>query len=253
MSQANEAAAPEGARDYESYLALGDVLGAQRPVSQEHDELLFIVIHQVYELWFKQVLHEVAEAQRRLERGEGMAALRVIGRVRAILKTIVGQFDVLETMTPMQFLTFRDRLGTSSGFQSRQFRELERVFGARRSPRDPGRRTLGDSLLAYLVARGHPVAPAALERDAGQLGEPSADVQAVLRDVYRSDPEASEICERLLDLDEGLQEWRYRHVKMVERTIGARTGTGGSPGAEYLRKTLFTPCFPDLWAVRSDL
>ncbi len=212
---------------YASYLALDEVLGAQRPRSDEHDEHLFIVVHQVYELWFKQLLHELAHLQGRLEAGETSPALHTLGRVLTILKVAVAQIDVLETMTPRQFTSFRARLDTASGFQSAQFRRIEGVLG------DP----LWDSFVAYLAREGF----------AG------ADVEDVLVAVYEADGGPAQVAERLVDLDEGLQEWRYRHVKMVERTIGDRVGTGGSSGAGYLRSTLFAPVFPALWSVRRRL
>ena len=254
---------------YSSYLALDQVLGAQRPLSDEHDELLFIVVHQVYELWFKQLLHELAQLQGRLEGGDSAHALHTLRRVLSILKVAVAQIDVLETMTPRQFTSFRDRLAASSGFQSVQFRLLEATLGRR----DPGasqhypeggearariaaamaRPSVFDSFLRYLAGQGYAVPSAALERDVSRAYTPSAEVQSAILDAYRDDGEPAQIAERLVDLDEGMQEWRYRHVKMVERTIGDKTGTGGSPGAAYLRATLFKPAFPDLWAVRSEM
>jgi tryptophan 2,3-dioxygenase len=244
---------------YSSYLRLPELLSCQSPTTDEHDELLFVIIHQVYELWFKQILHEAALLQTRLETGQGTGALHTARRIAKILKTIVGQLDVLETMTPRQFAAFRPHLGSSSGFQSDQFRELEAVLGRRDlPPDDPGtaaamqRRSVFDSLLRYLAATGYDVPPPALERDPAQPwrgGDPS--ILEVLTKAYDDDDNpASEVCEALVDIDEGIQEWRYRHVKMVERIIGARMGTGGSAGAEYLRSTLFRPAFPDLWEVR---
>jgi tryptophan 2,3-dioxygenase len=214
---------------YSAYLALDELLGAQRPRSDEHDELLFIVIHQVYELWFKQLLHELAHLQRCLEDGDGAHALHTLRRVLTILKVAVAQIDVLETMTPRQFLSFRDRLDAASGFQSAQFRELEAVLGRRDA----------DVVAHYPAGQGYPV--------------PSPEVQEVLLAVYRDDAQAAQIAERLVDVDEGVQEWRYRHATMVERTIGAKPGTGGSPGTAYLRTTLSRPAFPDLWAIRDRL
>ncbi len=254
---------------YGDYLALDEVLGAQRPRSDEHDEMLFIVIHQVYELWFKQLLHEAAHLQRRLEDGDTPHALHTLRRVLTILKVAVAQIDVLETMTPRQFLGFRDRLDAASGFQSAQFREVEAVLG-RRDRRvlrhyPPGgeaerriaaamdRPSLFDSFLRYLAVRGYDVPAEALGRDVAEPWEPSPAVQAVLLAVYRDDGGPAQVAERLVDVDEGVQEWRYRHVKMVERTIGTKAGTGGSPGAAYLRTTLSAPAFPDLWAIRSAL
>jgi tryptophan 2,3-dioxygenase len=254
---------------YSSYLALDEILGAQRPRSDEHDELLFIVIHQVYELWFKQLLHELLALQDRLADGRTPQALHTLKRSLTILKVVVAQIDVLETMTPRQFTSFRARLDASSGFQSAQFREIEAVLGRRDTrvfthyPRGSAERervaasmarpSLFDSYLRYLAAAGYPVPADRLDRDVSLPAEPSEEVQAVLLAVYRDDGGEAQVAERLVDLDEGLQEWRYRHVKMVERTIGDKSGTGGSSGAAYLRTTIFTPAFPDLWAVRGQL
>ncbi|WP_330185050.1 tryptophan 2,3-dioxygenase family protein [Nocardia sp. NBC_01503] len=254
---------------YGSYLALEEVLGAQRPRSDEHDEMLFIVIHQVYELWFKQLLHELAELQRQLAAGSTAHALHTLRRVLKILEVIVAQIDVLETMTPRQFTSFRVRLEESSGFQSAQFRELEAVLGRR----DEGafahypegsaaregilaamsRPALYDSFLRYLAERGYPIPVEQLERDVRVAAASVPQIQQVLLSVYTDDGGPAQVAERLVDLDEGLQEWRYRHVMMVRRTIGDKPGTGGSSGAEYLRGTLFQPLFGDLWAVRSRL
>ena len=245
---------------YSSYLRLPELLACQSPATDEHDELLFVIIHQVYELWFKQILHEAALLQSRLEAGHGTGALHTARRIAKILKTIVGQLDVLETMTPRQFAAFRPQLGSSSGFQSDQFRELEAVLGRRDlSVDDPGtaaavqRRSVFDSLLRYLHVTGFDVPEPALTRDPAEPwrgGDPA--ILEVLALAYADDGgAAAEVCEALVDIDEGIQEWRYRHVKMVERIIGVRMGTGGSAGAEYLRSTLFRPAFPDLWEVRS--
>ncbi|QIS21945.1 tryptophan 2,3-dioxygenase [Nocardia terpenica] len=254
---------------YGSYLALDEVLGAQRPRSDEHDEMLFIVIHQVYELWFKQLLHELGHVQRKLAEGNTPHALHTLKRLLSILKVVVAQIDVLETMTPRQFTSFRTRLDASSGFQSAQFRELEAVLGRRDEgafahyPQgDPGRAailaamarpSLYDSFLRYLAEQGYPVPAEWLERDVRTPAAPSPELQKILLSVYTDDGGPAQVAERLVDLDEGLQEWRYRHVMMVRRTIGDKSGTGGSSGAEYLRGTLFHPVFPDLWAVRSQL
>jgi tryptophan 2,3-dioxygenase len=254
---------------YTSYLALDEILGAQRPRSDEHDEILFIVVHQVYELWFKELLHELAHLQQLLEEGRGSQALSTLKRILTILKLVVAQIDVIETLTPVQFLSFRERLESASGFQSAQFRELEAVLGRRdrtvlaayeedshayqRIEAALERRSLYDSFLRYLTLRGCEVPPDRLERDVTLPVEESQGVHAAVLAAYRDDGEAAQVCERMVDLDEGFQEWRYRHVKMVERTIGSRSGTGGSPGAKYLRTTLNQPMFPDLWSVRSEL
>jgi tryptophan 2,3-dioxygenase len=259
----------DAALTYTRYLALDEVLAAQRPRSDEHDEVLFIVVHQVYELWFKQILHELVHAQELLEDGHTAPVVHTLRRVLTILKVVVAQIDVLETMTPRQFTGFRDRLDASSGFQSAQFRELEAVLGRRdpgvlvdhpgggpsaaRIAAAMGRRSLYDSFLAYLAAHGFAVPSALLDRDVTAPPARHPAMDDVLLAVYADDGGPAQVCERLVDLDEGLQEWRYRHVKMVERTIGDKPGTGGSSGAAYLRSTLFTPLFPDLWAVRSRL
>ncbi|WP_158887805.1 tryptophan 2,3-dioxygenase [Amycolatopsis anabasis] len=251
---------------YTSYLALDEVLAAQRPRSDEHDELLFIVIHQVYELWFKQLLHELRHLQRRLAAGDTAHAIRALRRALTILKVVVAQIDVLETMTPSQFTSFRARLDAASGFQSAQFRELEALFGRRDEgmyahyPEGGPEReriavamaspSLYDSFVEYLGVRGYAVPTG---RDVREQAKPSPELQRVLLRVYADDSGEAVVAEHLVDLDEGMQEWRYRHVKMVERTIGDKSGTGGSSGAHYLRETLFAPAFPDLWAVRSEL
>ncbi len=242
---------------YASYLRLDQLLNAQQPRSAEHDEMLFIVIHQVYELWFKQLLHELARLRQYLEAGDTTHSMRTLRRTLAILKIVVAQLDVLETMTPTQFRKFRDALGTSSGFESTQFRELEAVLGRRDFPAWAPRPAAAaspsvfDSFLAYLGTQGYEVPAALRDRDVTTAIEASDDMQRVLKKVYDDDSGAAAVCELLVDLDEGMQEWRYRHVKMVERTIGGQHGTGGSTGAKYLASTLGKPTFPDLWAMRS--
>jgi tryptophan 2,3-dioxygenase len=265
---------------YTSYLKVDELLELQTPLSDgpEHDELLFITIHQVYELWFKQILHECEALQVALESGNSHRSLALLGRIRTIMKTCVAQLDILETMTPLQFNSFRGRLSSASGFQSAQFRELEAVLGRRDqagADANPGtgmamaahlvpgsvartrveaamaRASLYDSALKYFFSRGHSIPKEVLERDVTVGYEPNEKVQDALLDAHRNDPEANMVGEALVDLDEGLQEWRYRHVKMVERTIGAKVGSGGSSGAGYLSSTLFRPVFADLWAIRS--
>jgi len=256
---------------YGSYLAVDELLALQRPRSEgpEHDEMLFIVIHQVYELWFKQVLHEVDHVIELLGARDAHRAQHTLKRILTILKVLVAQLDILETMTPLEFQSFRARLEAASGFQSDQFRQLEFVLGnksraaierfaagsrARRALEQRfERETLWDAFLKYLSREGYAIPPASLSRDVTARIEPSPELQQTLIDLYRTDPKHVEMCERLVDLDEGLQEWRYRHVKMVQRTIGAKVGTGGSSGAQYLAATLMTPVFPDLWEIRSRL
>ncbi len=256
------------ALNYTSYLALEEILAAQRPKSDEHDEILFIVVHQVYELWFKQLIHELRYLQKTLEDGMEARAAATFKRILKILKLVVAQLDVIETMTPVQFLTFRDRLESASGFQSGQFRELEAVLGRRDSgvlrayhegSVDYGRveeamqrPSLYDSFLRYLARRGYPVPEEVLERDVTQPAREHEGVHQALLVAYRDDGDAAQLAELMVDFDEGFMEWRYHHSKMVERTIGGRPGTGGY-GVDYLRATLHKPFFPDLWTVRSEL
>ncbi|MEM6453867.1 MAG: tryptophan 2,3-dioxygenase family protein [Acidobacteriota bacterium] len=270
---------------YTTYLAIDELLALQRPRSApdgdpahgEHDELLFIIIHQVYELWFRQLLHEFDHLAVHFDDAAAdppdhhLPAIRAtLHRVRTIWKTMVAQVDVLETMTPMSFNAFRTRLEASSGFQSVQFREVEFVLGLRSdrmvahhaphpaaAARLRQRQTepsLYQRFLGYLVRIAGSAIPAEVLVPYAD-GKPPAhdDVAAALLQIYRENDRLAMVCERLVDLDEGIQEWRYRHVKMVERTIGNKPGTGGSSGVDYLRSTLFDPLFPDLWSIRAQL
>ena len=256
---------------YGNYLKIDELLSLQQPRSEgpEHDELLFIIIHQVYELWFKELLHEFDRVARLLTADEPHRAQHTLKRILTILKVMVAQLDILETMTPLEFLSFRMRLEAASGFQSDQFRQVEFMLGAKnekalerfaegsRAREALARRykapTLWDAFLHYLAREGYRVPEAHLSRDVTAAPVSSAEIQTILIDIYRGDPKTAELCERLVDLDEGIQEWRYRHVKMVERTIGTKRGTGGSTGVAYLATTLAKPLFPDLWEIRSHL
>lgn len=268
----------QAAINYTSYLALDQILKAQHPRSgiqngvahgePEHDEMLFIVIHQVYELWFKQLLHELDYAQNLLHHNQLAKAQHTLHRMLTILKTIVSQIDILETMTPLEFSSFRSYLESSSGFQSIQFREMEFALGYKREsilnnfPKDmPAVQrlqqrytepSLWDAFLYLLQNNGYAVPQEQYERDVTKSLEPCPQIQELLLNIYRTDPSIAQLCECLVDLDEGLQEWRYRHVKMVERTIGTKMGTGGSAGVAYLQSTL-QPLFPDLWIIRAKL
>ncbi|MCB0991496.1 MAG: tryptophan 2,3-dioxygenase family protein [Acidimicrobiales bacterium] len=256
---------------YGRYLAVDELLSLQRCVSYdeatggpEHDEMLFIVIHQVFELWFKQVLHELDRIVAQLDAGNVNSARHSLKRVMKILKTLVGQVDVLETMTPAEFASFRSFLANASGFQSVQFRELEFALGIKdriqlewfegddlaRLDRRYESPTLWDAFLRLLHRSGFEVPANTLERDVRAPVEPDAQVQAAIISCYADDGFA-DLCETLTDLDEGLLEWRYRHLMMVRRTIGTKAGTGGSDGAGYLQTTL-RPAFPDLWAIRTQ-
>ena len=260
-----------GTLTYGSYLKIPELLSLQQPLSDgpEHDETLFIVIHQVYELWFKQQLHEAGYLAAALLRNDHPTAASTLRRMLTILKTMVAQIDVLETMTPTSFTSFRSRLSNSSGFQSSQFREFEFVLGHKRpkavtwqaegSPertaleRRLAEPSLWDAALRYFAANGMKVPQELLQRDLTKPTEPSPALQEELIRAYQTLPSVRHLCELLVDLDEGIQEWRYRHVKMVERTIGMKMGTGGSAGVDYLRSTLFRSLFPDLWEIRSRL
>lgn len=254
---------------YSRYLDLDDILAAQHPRSEEPDELLFIVTHQVYELWFKEILHELAQLRDTLELGQATRCLEILRRLLSIWRVTIAQIDVLETLNKAQFANFRARLETASGSQSCQFRQIEAALGRRapimvascpRAGLDrsavSGRMAeppVFDQYCRFLAARGYPVPEAFLCRDVNDPYQGSEEVQDVLARVYADDGIEAHIAERLLDLDESIQEWRYRHVQLVMRTIGNACGTGGTSGARYLQRTLCEPVFPDLWAVRGRL
>ncbi len=256
---------------YNSYLAIDELLELQRPRSEpeEHDEMLFIIIHQTYELWFKQLRHEMAFLCERLEQDDLPRAFHTLKRILKIMKTLVSQVDILETMTPLEFGSFRDRLDSASGFQSYQFRVIEFLLGHKRPepmefqpPNSYGRQLLEEAyrtpslwrvFLGVLQRAGYNIPASQFSRPVIDPNTEDEQVQTVLIRIYQQDAQLSALCELLVDLDEGLQEWRYRHVKMVQRTIGSKMGSGGSSGAEYLMKTLFRPVFPDLWDIRSRI
>ena len=246
---------------YADYLALDQLLTAQNPLSDLHDEMLFIVIHQTKELWLKQMLHELDFAIRLIGDDHFAPAYKAMARVSRIQFVMTSSWDVLATLTPVDYSRFRDVLGTSSGFQSAQFRELEYRFGLK----DP--RYLvhyGEGSAAHARLQGALEAPslreashAALERagfDVGDGGEQS--VAAAWLHVYRDADrwfELYQLAEKLIDLDDALASWRHKHVLTVERIIGNKPGTGGSAGAAYLRSTLDKRAFPELWSLRTQL
>ena len=256
---------------YNNYLKIDKLLELQQPKShpEEHDEMLFIVIHQTYELWFKQILHEFEKLQEELEAGHSWTSMKTMKRVLTILKTMVAQIDILETMTPLEFESFRDFLDEASGFQSVQFREVEILCGQRshrmikahehqpeyvkRLKTRMEKSTLWESFCIYLRLKDYDMPMPERINDEGLIYEPSTDAQKTLLRVMHNDPEIALLCELFVDFDEGMQEWRYRHVKMVERTIGNKSGTGGSGGVQYLRRTLHKRIFPDLWEIRSEI
>lgn len=256
---------------YAEYLKLDGLLNQQEVLSNppEHDELLFIVIHQAYELWFKLVLHEFEKINRNFSEGDLFGAIHTFKRVRTVLKTLVSQIDILETMTPMSFTSFRDRLETASGFQSAQFREVEFALGYKRAKmleyvkqdapqrvdleRRLNERSVVDFFYDFLETRGVPIPAELRQKDVAAPTLPSEALQDELLKLYRERNEMGILFELMTDCDEGLQEWRYRHIKLVERTIGGKSGTGGSLGVDFLKRSLFQPVFPDLWAIRNRL
>ena len=258
------------ALDYAGYLHLDQLLRLQEPRSdpEEHDELLFIIIHQVFELWFRLLLHELEKVKGDFSAGDIFGAIATFKRARTVMKTLVGQLDILETMTPISFTAFRDRLETSSGFQSTQFREIEFVLGYKRpelvghQPNPEARaalqrrlaeRSVVDHFYDLLQQEGVVIPAPLRERDRALPAVADEQVQAGLLHLYRTRGDCTILFEVMTDFDEGLQEWRYRHVKLVERTIGAKQGTGGSLGVEFLKRSLFKPVFADLWAIRHQL
>ena len=246
---------------YADYLDLKDLLGAQNPLSDLHDEMLFIVIHQTKELWMKQMLHELRLAVDLVEAdrfAEGYKAMARISRIQAVMTL---SWDVLSTLTPVDYLKFRSVLGTSSGFQSEQFREIEFRLGLK-EPTFLNQYAQGSKERAALEkAITEPslreASHGALERAGFDLGDHSVEaVAGAWLEVYRDSErwfDLYELAEKLVDIDDALAGWRHKHVLTVERIIGNRRGTGGSAGAPYLRATLEKRVFPELWALRTDL
>lgn len=259
---------------YDRYLKIADLLSLQQELSEpkEHDETLFIIIHQVYELWFKQILHELSRAQTHLQQHALIPVLRSLKRVDAIQKVLVHQIDILETMAPDEFNRFRERLNPASGFQSHQFRLLEFRLGLKderylkffqHAPEIRGKlqdalqqRSLYDDFLHHLAHRGLAVPQAVLGQPTTKTHEISAELTQIIADLYRRQQEHYDLymaCEALMDLDEQLMLWRSRHVMMVQRMIGDLKGTGGSSGAQYLQQTLNKRAFPELWLARDQM
>jgi tryptophan 2,3-dioxygenase len=259
---------------YGAYLHLDELLSAQHPVSrpEHHDELLFIVQHQTSELWLKLVLHELQEVARRLAADDLRPALKGLARVKHIQRQLTEQWSVLATLTPSEYAEFRSFLGTSSGFQSAQYRAVEFVLGNKDAAMlsmfddQPAARaqleqalaapSLYDEFLRHLHRHGHDVPAALLERDVTAPHAFTPELVPVFRRVYEHSHEfweAYETCEELVDLEENMQFWRFRHLKTVERTIGFKRGTGGSSGVGFLRKALDLTFFPELYAVRTEI
>jgi tryptophan 2,3-dioxygenase len=241
----------EGRRlSYGTYLKVQELLQLQQGMSQEHDELLFIVAHQVYELWFKVALFELEATRDRIDADDIFFARHYLRRVHVIERLLVEQIEVLETMSPQDFLAFRWQLAPASGFQSVQFREIEFLSGLK-EPKYLARIEATTEEAARLRRRlDEPSLDDAFRSLVRRRGSPS--LVEVFKDRERHG-ELFDLCEALLDHDEAFAHWRARHVLMVERQIGAKTGTGGSSGAEYLRTTLGKRFYPELWDVRSQL
>ena len=253
-------ATPAG-MSYADYLDLKDLLGAQRPLSDLHDEMLFIVIHQTKELWMKQLLHELRFAVPLVEADRFAEAYKAMSRISRIQAVMTLSWDVLSTLTPVDYLKFRNVLGTSSGFQSEQFREIEFRLGLK-EPNFLAQYAEGSKERAALErALAEPslreASHAALERAGFDLGDRSVEsIAAAWLQVYRDAErwfDLYELAEKLVDIDDALAAWRHKHVLTVERIIGNKPGTGGSAGAPYLRGTLDKRVFPELWALRTQL
>ena len=256
---------------YASYLHLDELLALQHPRSDpaEHDEMLFIIVHQAYELWFKLLLHELDKVKDDFVADRLYPAISTFKRLRTILKVAVEQVDIVETLTPMSFGSFRDRLDRASGFQSVQFRELEFALGYKRpdmlkyQPADSAAQaqlvqrlnepSVVDAFYLFLKQHGVTIPEPLLTRDRTLPTVADETVEEGILRLYKTEPNLEILFELMTDFDEGFQEWRYRHIKLVERTIGSKKGTGGSLGVEVLKKSLFHPVFPDLWAIRHRL
>ncbi|MGO4536982.1 tryptophan 2,3-dioxygenase [Leifsonia sp. 2MCAF36] len=259
---------------YGSYLDLGTLLSAQRPVSrpEHHDELLFIIQHQTTELWLKLVLHELESARDLLRADDLSPALKRIARVKHIQRTLTEQWSVLATLTPTEYAEFRGFLGNSSGFQSYQYRAVEFVLGNKNRrmlsvfESDPEAHALlaslleapsiYDEFLRYLARAGFAVPAALLDRDVTQAHVFTPELVPVFRGIYENATDhwrEYEACEEFVDLEDNFQLWRFRHLKTVQRTIGMKTGTGGSSGSAFLQKALDLTFFPELYAVRTEI
>jgi tryptophan 2,3-dioxygenase len=261
---------------YAGYLRLDRLLSAQQPLSgtaeqpPRHDEMLFIIQHQTSELWMKLMIHELKAAIRYVQADQLAASFKILARVKLIQKQLFEQWAVLETLTPSEYETFRPVLGQSSGFQSPQYRATEFLLGNKSSAslevfrhdaatfaelalllRTP---SLYDEFLRHLARRGLPIPRASIERDFTQPYRRNPELVPVLKTIY-DDPqrwwEAYDMCEKLLDIEESFQLWRFRHMKTVERIIGHKMGTGGSSGVAYLKRALDQAFFPELIDVRT--
>jgi tryptophan 2,3-dioxygenase len=261
-----------GAMSYGDYLRLDLVLGAQQPRSTDHNELLFIIQHQASELWMKLAIHELTAARDHVRRGDLQPAFKMLSRVSRIMAQLNQSWDVLGTLTPAEYSSFRGDLGASSGFQSFQYRSIEFLLGNKNGVMmEPHRHrpelfaaldalyrepSLYDESIRVLAQRGFKVAPECVERDWRTLRPFDESVRDAWVQVYRSTQEhweLYELAEKLVDLEDAFRQWRFRHATTVERIIGLKRGTGGTSGVGYLRRVLEVELFPELWRARTEL
>ncbi|MFM2366459.1 MAG: tryptophan 2,3-dioxygenase [Pseudomonadota bacterium] len=262
----------DGRMSYGDYLCIDQILTAQNQKTSAHDEMLFIIQHQASELWMKLALHELDAARLAIAQGRAPEAFKMLARISRIFEQLNNAWDVLRTMTPSDYTTFREGLGQSSGFQSWQYRLIEFATGNRnlamlrphahrpdilaRLEAELARPSLYDEALRHLARAGLPVPEAVLQRDLRQAWVANDDVRAVWETVYR-DPaqywQAYELAEKLVDFEDYFRRWRFNHVTTVERVIGFKRGTGGTAGVSYLRKMLEVELFPELWHLRTTL
>jgi tryptophan 2,3-dioxygenase len=261
-----------GEMSYGDYLRLDAVLGAQQPRSADHNEMLFIVQHQASELWMKLMLHELEAARARIRRDDLQPAFKMLSRVARIMAQLNQSWDVLATLTPAEYSSFRESLGAASGFQSYQYRMIEFVLGNKSAvlmephrhrddlfrPLDENLRapSLYDEAIRVLARRGFAIDPACADRDWSQCHAFNESVCRAWVEVYRDTArhwDLYELAEKLVDLEDAFRQWRFRHATTVERVIGFKRGTGGTSGVSYLRRLLDTVLFPELWRARTEL
>ncbi len=261
-----------GAMSYGDYLHLDAVLGAQQPLSRDHNEMLFIVQHQASELWMKLMIHELRAARDHVRADDLQPAFKMLARVARIMAQLNQSWDVLSTLTPAEYSSFRGSLGSSSGFQSFQYRMVEFLLGNKSAVlMEPHRHrtdlfeglaalnqapSIYDEAIRLLARRGLPVSPALVDRDWSTLHSFDESVLASWVIVYRDTQqhwELYELAEKLVDLEDAFRQWRFRHVTTVERIIGLKRGTGGTSGVGYLRRVLEVVLFPELWRARTEI
>ncbi|SEH47984.1 tryptophan 2,3-dioxygenase [Halobacillus karajensis] len=257
---------------YGEYLGLEDLLSAQKRLSPHHDEMLFIIIHQVSELWMKLILHELHAATEAIRENKMQSAFKMLARVSSIQKQIIQAWDVLSTLTPAEYMEFRDQLGQASGFQSYQYRMIEFALGYKTPhvlkiyKKDPDLHkrlneayrapSLYDAAIGKLSEAGLPISAHLLDRDYTELYERDSTVEKAWSHIYKNVDQywdLYQLGEKLVDIEDSLQQWRFRHMKTVERIIGHKKGTGGSSGVGYLKKVLDHRFFPELWDVRTTI